>query len=229
MRVLAQWSRKLCNKIILILFKCARFYLCTLFLFGRHILQSGIHVIIRYSMMSAKCWCRIRALHLLSPSILVTGSSCDHSIKVWGLDTDRLGLHTSNEEGKTQEKEKEGFVVPPFHSTFLRLGSVPTQHHLLHHQRGLQRQVLSVQAGRVCEDQLQRAWRGDQEALGRLQPRQQFCCKGDFWLSIFNSRRYWLSIFEQYSYCLIQVAKVEKINAKELAMKIWFPELAMLQ
>ena len=52
-RVLAQWSRKLCNKIILILFKCARFYLCTLFLFGRHILQSGIHVIIRYSMMSA--------------------------------------------------------------------------------------------------------------------------------------------------------------------------------
>ena len=35
-RVLAQWSRKLCNKIILILFKCARFYLCTLFLFGIH-------------------------------------------------------------------------------------------------------------------------------------------------------------------------------------------------
>merc|ERR1712098_1029517 len=33
---------------------------------------------------------RIRALHLLSPSILVTASSCDHSIKVWGLDTDRV-------------------------------------------------------------------------------------------------------------------------------------------
>ena len=33
---------------------------------------------------------RIRALHLLSPSVLVTASSCDHSIKVWGLDTDRL-------------------------------------------------------------------------------------------------------------------------------------------
>merc|ERR1711973_565188 len=32
----------------------------------------------------------IRALHLLSPSILVTASSCDHSIKVWGLDTDRV-------------------------------------------------------------------------------------------------------------------------------------------
>jgi len=42
LRVLAQWSRKLCNKIILILFKCARFYLCTLFLFGRHIFQSSI-------------------------------------------------------------------------------------------------------------------------------------------------------------------------------------------
>merc|ERR1711928_144416 len=25
-----------------------------------------------------------------SPSILVTASSCDHSIKVWGLDTDRV-------------------------------------------------------------------------------------------------------------------------------------------
>ena len=35
---------------------------------------------------------RIRALHLLSPSVLVTASSCDHSIKVWGLDTDRLML-----------------------------------------------------------------------------------------------------------------------------------------
>ena len=51
---------------------------------------------IRFSVIMKKYWCRIRALHLLSPSILVTASSCDHSIKVWGLDTDRLDLHTSN-------------------------------------------------------------------------------------------------------------------------------------
>ena len=43
--------------------------------------------------------------------------------------------------------------------------SVQTQDHLLHchHQRWVQRQIIPVQAGWVCQDQLQRAWRGDQE------------------------------------------------------------------
>ena len=63
--------------------------------------------------------------------------------------------------------------------TFLQAWqSVQTQDHLLHrhHQRRVQRQVLSVQAGRVRQDQLQRAWRGDQEALGWRQPGQQVRC-----------------------------------------------------
>merc|ERR1712037_293153 len=52
----------------------------------------GVHSLIEKSLL--KSWdahqSRIRALHLLSPSVLVTASSCDHSIKVWGLDTDRV-------------------------------------------------------------------------------------------------------------------------------------------
>merc|ERR1711934_784673 len=52
----------------------------------------GVHSLIEKSLL--KSWdahqTRIRALHLLSPSVLVTASSCDHSIKVWGLDTDRV-------------------------------------------------------------------------------------------------------------------------------------------
>jgi len=54
--------------------------------------EAQVHSLIEKSLL--KSWdahqTRIRALHLLSPSILVTASSCDHSIKVWGLDTDRV-------------------------------------------------------------------------------------------------------------------------------------------
>merc|ERR1719219_1440040 len=54
--------------------------------------EAQIHSLIEKALL--KSWdahqTRIRALHLLSPSVLVTASSCDHSIKVWGLDTDRM-------------------------------------------------------------------------------------------------------------------------------------------
>jgi len=54
--------------------------------------EAQVHSLIEKSLL--KSWdahqTRIRALHLLSPSVLVTASSCDHSIKVWGLDTDRV-------------------------------------------------------------------------------------------------------------------------------------------
>ena len=34
--------------------------------------------------------CRIRVMQLLSPTVLVTASSCDTAIKLWRIDSDRL-------------------------------------------------------------------------------------------------------------------------------------------
>jgi len=54
--------------------------------------QAQIHSLIEKSLL--KSWdahqTRIRVMTLLSPTILVTASTCDTFIKVWKVDTDRL-------------------------------------------------------------------------------------------------------------------------------------------